>query len=98
MSGAANPCTGCKYYRPLSTCGKGENRACDYLLITGHARSLICPPGKRCTVREEGPQLPGELDADITGRPKGSLRDGRKGETRDPIPGYIRGKRQRGSR
>ena len=36
-------CTGC-----LFRCAEGT---CDFALITGRARSGICPPGKECTVR-----------------------------------------------
>ena len=98
MRSGKNPCAGCMYYRRVYWSGDGEIKSCDYLLITGHARSLICPPGEGCTVKKIGPPAPGELDADITGRPKGSLRDGHRGKTRDPVPGYIRGKRLRESR
>ncbi len=33
-------------------------KSCDYMLRTGRARSLICPPGDACTVYE--PAAPGE--------------------------------------
>ncbi len=39
-------CWSCRYFGPVT----GTVGTCDYLLITGHARSLICPAGERCTV------------------------------------------------
>lgn len=41
-------CIGC-VYRACITSG---TYCCDYIGIEGHARSLICPPGARCTVRK----------------------------------------------
>ena len=41
-------CAGC-----LFKCMEGT---CDFLIITGHARSKICPPGDKCTVRAETEQ------------------------------------------
>lgn len=37
----------CKYYSL-------RHDGCDYMLITGHARSKICPPGEKCTVWATG--------------------------------------------
>lgn len=46
---AADPyCVGCRYY----TRTRGRQH-CDYQRAKGQSRSLICGPGKDCTVREE---------------------------------------------
>ena len=52
-------CTGCAYRAYIS----GGVHFCDYIGFTGHARSLICPAGRGCTVRK-GPE---------TGRPRAGL-------------------------
>lgn len=41
-----HPCTGC-----VDWVVSGAERVCDYIGHTGHARSLICPPGALCTVK-----------------------------------------------
>ena len=43
-----NYCEGCIFW---STHGSH----CDYIGITGRARSKICPPGKACTVKNTDP-------------------------------------------
>ena len=48
-------CPGCVYHVPLYDSSLGA-RFCGYLLITGHARSLICKHDA-CTVRREGNQV-----------------------------------------
>ncbi len=40
-------CAGCIYEAK----GRGIAGRCDYLQIAGHARILICGPGKECTVK-----------------------------------------------
>lgn len=40
-----------KFCTKPETCLYFSGGTCDYLLITGHARSLICPSGRRCTVK-----------------------------------------------
>lgn len=53
MGKKKHPCRGCVYAGKIAeSCP--DQLVCDYLLITGHARSKICPGGKDCTVREEG--------------------------------------------
>ena len=49
MLGEDKFCVGCKHY--LNSSDVSEPM-CIYILNTGKARSLICPPGKYCTVRE----------------------------------------------
>ena len=48
MAGTAADVTFCT--KP-KTCLYFSAGTCDFLLITGHARSLICPAGRRCTVK-----------------------------------------------
>lgn len=46
-----HPCKGC-IYSGLSLTVSGYERTCDYYIKTGKLRSLICPAGEHCTVRE----------------------------------------------
>lgn len=48
-----HPCQGCVDW---VTCG--GDRICDYIGHTGHARSLICPPGALCTVKSKVTRKP----------------------------------------
>ncbi len=67
-------CWQCRYFGPMT----GTVGTCDYLLETGHARSLLCPPGEKCTVFERHllrdkprrllrtePEPSGELDGSL---------------------------------
>ena len=47
--GSARYCAGCVHFKPLSN--TGTQRACHYILDTGHRRP--CLPGPGCTVREQ---------------------------------------------
>ena len=49
-------CEGCVYYRKIAQ--SNTDKVCHYLLDTGRARLLICPPGDACTVRQEGEKKP----------------------------------------
>lgn len=54
---ARGGCKGCKYAVCLSGLW-----CCDYLKFAGHRRP--CPPGKDCTVRDDGKQGRGHIDSD----------------------------------
>ena len=45
-------CEGC-IYRAYICSGL---YCCDYIGFTGHARSLVCPPGKLCTLKKAAPR------------------------------------------
>ena len=55
-------CANC-IYRCYITAGL---YCCDYIGYTGHARSLICPPGARCTEKKTVQRTP----PNPNGRPK----------------------------
>ena len=55
-------CANC-IYRCYITAGL---YCCDYIGCTGHARSLICPPGARCTEKKTVQRTP----PNPNGRPK----------------------------
>lgn len=59
MSAKDNPCYGCKYFDCINNSapnGPSALNACMYICYTGHARSLICPPGEKCTVKTVAPR------------------------------------------
>lgn len=49
-------CDGCIYHRKIAQ--SNTDKVCHYILDTGRARLLICPPGDACTVRQEGEKKP----------------------------------------
>lgn len=53
-----HPCEGCVDWVPRSSTGgfAYAGGCCDYIGHTGHARSLICPPGEKCTVKSTTPR------------------------------------------
>lgn len=51
-----HPCEGCIDWVPISPTNTHYSRVCDYIGRTGHARSLICPPGEGCTVKSTKPR------------------------------------------
>lgn len=48
----AKECRGC-----IHLGWTGGIRTCEYLMDTGHSRMVQCPPGKGCTVRENGKRV-----------------------------------------
>lgn len=56
MNLCTEKCNSCKYRGQINSIiedSRTGRLCCNYLSITGHARSLICPAG-RCTVYEKG--------------------------------------------
>lgn len=49
-------CAGCRYagYLCSQSAYKETPDFCNYILITGHSRSRICPAGPGCSARETG--------------------------------------------
>lgn len=60
-----HPCKGCvDASRVYGTC----QYVCDFLLHTGRARSLICPPGAECTMKSTKPRPLEEIKPETRGR------------------------------
>ena len=60
-----HPCKGCV---DASRIYGTRQYVCDFLLHTGRARSLICPPGAACTMKSTKPRSLDDIKPETRGR------------------------------